>query len=401
MPSRGTTDSESSFRGPRQRQPGAEHQPAGDDAARPRRLILAGGGHTHVEVLRRMALRPWPPVEILLVSPARFTPYSGMLPGLIAGDYRFEEAHIDLAPLCRRSGVTFIESAVTGLDTVARTLSLDDGRRLEYDLLSLNIGSRPGLDGIPGAAAFGIAVKPVASFLHRWAHIRARRSAKRLRIAVVGGGAAGVELVLAMQLGLGQGARADFHLITNTPEILPNHAPRVRRILTRALEQRGITLHCGREVVAARPGELRLNHEGRVGVDEVIWALPASPPAWISRSGLATDTRGFVAVSTRLQSLSHPDVFAAGDTATILDAPRPKAGVYAVRQGPVLAQNLRAVLEGRVPRSYTPQPRALSLLSTGNQRAVVSYGAFALEGAWVWRWKDWIDRRFMARYRLA
>lgn len=401
MPFRGTTDSDSSFRGPAQAETGAEGRPAGGDHARPRRLILAGGGHAHVEVLRRMALRPWPPVEAVVVSPARFTPYSGMLPGLIAGDYRFEDAHIDLVPLCRRSGAALIESAVTGLDTVAKTVSLDNGRRLEYDLLSLNIGSSPALDGIPGAERFGIAVKPVAGFLRDWARLRGEVSGKRLRVAVVGGGAAGVELVLAMQRGLGEGARTDFHLITNTPEILPTHAPRVRRILTRALEQRGITLHCGREVVAARPGELRLDHEGRVAVDEVVWALPASPPAWVSRSGLATDTRGFVAVTPRLQSLSHPNVFAAGDTATILEAPRPKAGVYAVRQGPVLAQNLRALLDGRTPRSYAPQRRALSLLNTGDERAVASYGALALEGAWVWRWKDWIDRRFMARYRLA
>jgi len=397
IPSPGTTNPDPSFQGQAPRPAHGKYLRITEPGFR--RLLLVGGGHTHVEVLRRLALRPWPRVQAVLVSPGRFTPYSGMLPGLIAGDYRYDEAHLDLDFLCHRAGAAFIESAALGLDTAAKALLLADGQRLEYDLLFINTGSRPDLSGIAGAKTFGIGVKPVEGFLREWERIRGEAARRRLRIAVVGGGAAGVELVLAMERGLGRGARADFHLVTNTPEILPAHPPAVRRILTRALEQAGIALHCGRAVMAARPGELRWDNGGILRVEEVVWALAASPPAWISKSGLATDTRGFVAVNSQLRSLSHPDVFAAGDTATILHAPRPKAGVYAVRQGPVLAQNLRAALEGRRLASHVPQRRALSLLNTGNHRAVASYGPLALEGAWVWRWKDWIDRRFMARYR--
>jgi len=395
-PSPETSGADPSFRGNPQATT-ADHGAIA--AAEPRQLVLVGGGHSHVEVLRRLAMAPWHRVQVFLVSPGRFTPYSGMLPGLIAGDYRFEEAHIDLAALCRRAGVEFIEAAAAGLDAAARALIPDQGPTLGYDILSINAGSRPDTSGIAGANKFGIPVKPVDDFLREWKRIRAEAARRRLRIAVVGGGAAGVELALSMRRGIGEGARTDFHLITDTPEILPNHAPGVRRSLTRALERSEISLHCGRAVLAAFPGELRLENDGLLRVEEVIWALAASPPPWISKSGLATDTRGFVAVNPSLQSLSHPEIFAAGDAATVLQAPRPKAGVYAVRQGPVLARNLRAAVEGRALETHVPQRRALSLLNTGDHRAVASYGPLTLEGAWVWRWKDWIDRRFMSRYR--
>jgi selenide, water dikinase len=337
-----------------------------------------------------------------LVSPQRHTPYSGMLPGLIAGHYGFHDTHIDLERLAARASATFIQAEAGGLDAAGRALVLAGGGALPYDVLSVNTGSRPELNAIPGARDFGTPVKPVDRFLEAWERLRARAQLRQLRIAVVGGGAAGVELVLSMQQGVGDARlRSEFHLVSDVPELVPNHAPAARRILGRILTGRGVALHLGRAVVAAEPGRLHLAGGAVLEVDDVIWVLPASAPAWIARSGLATDPRGFVAVDSALRSLSHSEVFAAGDTATILDAPRPKSGVYAVRQGPVLARNLEHALRGKPLTAFAPQRRALALISTGDRRAVASYGPLAAEGAWIWRWKDRIDRRFMARYERA
>lgn len=373
-----------------------------DPAGSPRALVLAGGGHSHVEVLRRFAAAPWPGVRLTLVNPGRHAPYSGMLPGLIAGLYRFEEAHIDLARLASRAGAEFIEAGAASLDASRRLLTLDDGRTLRYDVLSINTGSRPDLSGIPGACEQGIAVKPVDRFLQAWEALRERARDQDLRITVVGAGAAGVEVVLALQHALdGPSGRGEFHLLSDLPEILPSHAPRARRLVERILRERGIRVQAGRAVEAAEPGALRLAGGGAIATDAVIWTVGAAPPSWIARSGLATDPRGFVAVDRHLRSVSHPEVFAAGDSATVLASPHPKSGVYAVRQGPLLAANLERALRGSPLREFRPRRRALALISAGGRHAVASWGTLALEGRWVWYWKDWTDRRFMARYRTA
>jgi selenide,water dikinase len=361
-----------------------------------RRLVLVGGGHSHVEVLQRFARAPWPGVRLTLVSPARHMPYSGMLPGLIAGLYRFEDAHIDLAPLARRAGAEFIEAEAESLETGRRLLVLSNGRGVPYDALSLNTGSRPELGRIPGARRHGIPVKPVERFLRAWEALRERARSQGLRIAVVGAGAAGVEVVLAMQYALE--GRGEFFLVSDTPAILPAHSARARRLLERILRERGIRVQTGRAVEAAVPGELRLAGGGAIAAEAVIWTVGAAPPPWLARSGLATDPRGFVAVDEYLRSLSHPEVFAAGDSATLLASPSPKSGVYAVRQGPLLAANLARALAGKPLAPFRPQRRALALISAGGRYAVASYGPLALGGRWVWHWKDWIDRRFMRRY---
>lgn len=362
-------------------------------------LVLIGGGHSHVEVLRRFAASPPSAARLTLVSPGRYTPYSGMLPGLIAGIYRFEDTHIDLALLARRAGAEFIEAGAARLDTGRRALELDNGRLLRYDTLSVNTGSQPDLSRIPGARAHGIPVKPVDDFLKAWEVLRSRGRDEDLRICVVGAGAAGVELTLAMQHGLGgPGGRCEFWLVSDG-QVLPSHSAAARRMLERILSARGVGVQTGRAVVAAEPGQLRLGDGRTVAADAIIWTVGAAPPPWIAQSGLTTDPRGFVAINHHLRSLSHPEVFAAGDSATLLAAPTPKSGVYAVRQGPLLALNLRRAIAGEPLAEFQPQRRTLALISAGGRYAVASYGSLALEGRWVWRWKDWIDRRFMARYR--
>lgn len=369
-----------------------------------KRLLLIGGGHSHVEVIRRWGLAPEPGVTMTLVSPDRHTPYSGMLPGHIAGHYSHADCHIDLDAACARAGVTWVAATTDRIDFANRIASCGHAPDQHFDILSIDTGSTPVLTPIPGADRHGIPVKPVAQFLERWTTLRAAaRAANRpLHIVVVGAGAAGVEVVLAMQHRLaGEGGRAQFTLIGDGPTILGVHPPGVQHRFMKLLVAHGIAVRLNTPVERAEHGALLLRGGERLAADEVVWVTGAAAPAWPRASGLQTDAAGFIAVDTHLQSLSHPGVFATGDVASMLNMPRPKSGVYAVRQGSPLAENLRRALRSEPLLEYHPQPRALALISAGDRYAVASYGPFALSGAWVWRWKNHIDTAFMQRYRVT
>jgi selenide,water dikinase len=370
----------------------------------PKRLLLIGGGHSHVEVIRRWGLAPEPDVAVTLISPDRHTPYSGMLPGYIAGHYSHADCHIDLDAVCAQAGVTRIGASVGAVDFAARIARCSHAPDQPFDVLSIDTGSTPVLAPIPGAERHGIAVKPVVQFLDLWAQLReaAGTAPRPLQVVVVGAGAAGVEVVLAMQHRIaGDGGRATFTLIGDGPTILGVHPRGVQQRFMAILQHQGISVRLDTAVERVAPGSLLLRGGERLAFDEVIWVTGAAAPAWPRASGLQTDAAGFIAVDTHLQSLSHPGVFAAGDIASMQDTPRPKSGVYAVRQGPPLTENLRRTFRGEPLVEYHPQARALALISAGDRYAVASYGPFALSGAWVWRWKDRIDSAFMQRYRAA
>ncbi|MBI4183649.1 MAG: selenide, water dikinase SelD [Proteobacteria bacterium] len=370
-------------------------------------LVLVGGGHSHVAVLKGFGMRPLPGVRLTLICRDVHTPYSGMLPGLVAGHYEFDDAHIDLGPLARFAGARFLHDEATGLDLEGRRVLCRGRPPVPYDLLSLNVGSTPAA-AAPGAAEHAIPVKPINRFLAHWRDLTERvlASRGRARIGVVGAGAGGVEILLAVRHRLGrllaeQGRAAgapEFHLFTDTADILPTHNARVRGKFRRILAERGVSLHPGASVVRVERGRVVLAGGAAVALDEVLWVTEAGAAPWLVESGLAVDERGFARVDDSLRSLSHPEVFAAGDIAAVVRHPRPKSGVFAVRQGRPLAENLRRALLSRPPLPFRPQRRFLSLISTGERYAVASRGPLALEGAWVWRWKDWIDRRFMRRY---
>ncbi len=364
-----------------------------------RDLVLVGGGHSHALALRMLAMRPLQGLRITLISPASHTPYSGMLPGLVAGHYRFEDTHIDLARLCQWAGVRFLAAEVTALDPVQRRLSLAGRPDVEYDLLSIDIGSQPELESVPGARAHAVPVKPVAGLWQRWRQLEERilGGDGGRRIAVVGGGAGSVELALAMAHRL-QGRELTFDLWCGADEILQNYNGRARAAVMRALAESGVRVHLDARVEAVTAGRLAIAGGGEAPFDELFWCTGAAAAPWIAASGLATDPGGFLQVRNTLQSLDDERVFGAGDIATQVDHPRPKAGVYAVRQGPVLARNLRAILLGRPLKQHRPQRRFLSLVSLGERRATADRGPFSATGAWVWRWKDRIDRRFMHRF---
>ncbi len=364
-------------------------------------LVLVGGGHSHVAVLKRFGMRPMPGVRLTLVCRDVHTPYSGMLPGLIAGHYAFDDAHIDLERLCRFAGARFFVDEATGIELDARRVICRHRPPVPYDVLSLDIGSTPRAD-VPGAAEHATGVKPIDGFLARWERLRDRvlASGTPLRIAVVGTGAGGVEILLAIQhrLGaLGAGGH-EFHLFGEAPTVLPAHNDRVRDRFARVLAKRGVAVHLDARVVEVTETALRTEDGATHPADEVLWVTQAGAAPWLAASGLAVDAGGFVRVDAALRSVSHPEVFAAGDVAAVVPHPRPKSGVYAVRQGKPLARNLRRALVSKRPRPFRPQRRALALITTGDRYAVASRGGWSVAGRPVWWWKDWIDRRFMAKY---
>jgi len=366
-----------------------------------KRLVLIGGGHSHVEVIRRLGMRPSVGLHVTLVSPQRYTPYSGMLPGHIAGHYDYAQCHIDLEALCAAACIDWIADAAVALDPAQRVFQLASGARIDYDLASLDIGSAPPPDPCVSDARRDIGVKPTENFLQWWDGVRTRARGRHLRVLSVGGGAAGVEVTLAMQHRLrSEGSDASFSIATQERSILGGHPAGVRRRFEAVLRARGIGVLTGARVTRLDEGTAWLDSGARIEADALVWALGPRAATWPREAGLATDEQGFVLVDRHLRSVSHPQLFAAGDIATMRDRPHPKSGVYAVRHGPPLAENLRRALAGENLASYSPQRVALALISTGDRYAVASWGPVSAQGAWVWRWKDRIDRAFMARYGM-
>ncbi|TCO75516.1 selenide, water dikinase SelD [Chromatocurvus halotolerans] len=373
-----------------------------------RDIVLIGGGHSHVGVLRRFGMRPIPGVRLTLICRDTHTPYSGMLPGYIAGHYAYDEVHIDLGRLAEFAGARFFRDEAVGLDLAGQRVFCRGRPAVPYDQLSINIGSTPQVSEVPGASKNAVPVKPINQFNDRWLALleRIREHPGATRVAVVGGGAGGVELTLAMQYRLRRELREAgrdpdelaFHLFTSSHRVLPTHNARVRRAFERQLEYRGVHLHRGSAVNRVENGVVHTAAGDTLDADEIVWVTQAGGAAWLRETGLMLDERGFILVRDTLQTLTDDRVFAAGDIATCVDHPREKAGVFAVRQGPPLARNLRRAVQGRAPRPFHPQKTWLALISTGDRHAVASRGALGFEGDWVWRWKDWIDRRFMQRF---
>ena len=371
-------------------------------------LVLVGGGHSHVTVLKRFGMHPLPGVRLTLICRDTHTPYSGMLPGLVAGHYNFDDAHIDLGPLCRFAGARFYHDEAFSLDLANQLVQCHGRPSVKYDILSINIGSTPNTTAVSGAAEHTVPVKPIHRFIEHWDRMVDRVLAhdSRVNIGVVGAGAGGVEILLSAQHRLHQvlaerGRDDDhigYHLFSEGVDILPTHNGRVRGTFRRILHERGVYVHLESAVVAVAKGRVTTADGATHDMDEVLWVTQAGAAPWLAQSGLSVDAQGFVSVNDALQSVSHPSVFAAGDIASVINNPRPKSGVFAVRQGKPLAANLRRALLGGRLVPFRPQRKFLSLISTGDKYAVASRGRWAREGRLMWHWKDWIDRRFMQRY---
>jgi selenide,water dikinase len=355
-------------------------------------------------------MHPLPGVQITVITETSYTPYSGMLPGHVAGYYTWDECHIDVRSLAQSVGARLYVDRVVGLDLDNRQVLCAQRPPVAYDVLSLNIGSTPVAATMPGADKYTIPAKPIRTFLHHWQQLVEAVSHtphRPWRLAIVGGGAGGVELALNMRSRLhrilsdaGQPpSHLAIHLFQRGAQLVPDLNSIAQHLLLRKLVDRGIHVHLQREVLEVQSDRVFATAGMEVECDRVFWVTQASPPSWLAASGLATDERGFIQLNPALQSTSHPQVFAAGDIASVASYPRPKAGVFAVRQGKPLARNLSRFLSGRTPQPFRPQKHFLRIVGTGDRSAVAAKWHLAWESPLMWRWKEWIEFRFMGQFR--
>jgi len=349
-------------------------------------------------------MHPVAGARITLVTRDLSTPYSGMLPGLIAGHYDHNEAHIDLQPLARFAQARIIHGEITALDVEQQQITIRGRPVISYDLLSINVGSRPNcpIEG-PGTSR-QFAIKPVDRFLESWRELEQGLldSDNTIQLAIIGAGAGGVELALSLEHRVrhltARKGRLKISLVTDQARLLVTHNRRVQSRFEQILKQRSIDIHTLSRVDQFDGEYLRGDFDTPIPAHAAIWTTHASPESWLVDSGLQLDPSGFVAVSASLQSRSHESVFAAGDIASVAQYPRPKSGVFAVRQGIPLARNLSRYLQNQKPEPYKPQASFLSLISSGERSAVASRGEWQLQGRWCWWLKDKIDRRFIRRF---
>ncbi len=393
-----------------------------NDVAMVRDVVLIGGGHSHVLFMRKWAMQPLPGVRLTLISQQVLTPYSGMLPGLVAGHYSYDEVHIDLARLCQWANVRFIEATACGIDLAGRSVQLSADRPpVGFDVLSLDTGSTPALN-ISGADVHSVPVKPVWSFYERWLGIREKftqslpegahgfdegldkvlekheAQARASQLGVVGSGAGGFELLMAMQYALRDTDTA-IHWFVRGDRALKGRPEKVSDIAIEAARRAGVQVHLSFDVVEVQADAVLSADHRRVELDDILWCTAAIAPEWPAAAGLDVDSRGFVQTNQFLQSVSHDCVFATGDIGSQVPTASDKAGVFAVRQAPFLFQNIRRYLLNKPLKAFVPQKDFLSLMATGGKAAIASRSGLAVGGAWVWHWKNHIDQKFMQQFR--
>ena len=360
-----------------------------------RDIVLVGGGHSHVQVLRRFGMRPEPGVRLTVVAREPHTPYSGMLPGFIAGQYPWDDIHIDLARLGAFCDARFIADEVIGVDPEDNRVLFADRPPIRYDVLSINTGGVPS-KGMPVHDTV-LPVKPIGRFIEAWEGLVDRtRDHVGFPLAIVGGGPGSVELAIAIAERFG--SRFCITLVTADSSLLDGHSKRMRTVIEHVLGLQGIVTTTGFTVNNVDSAGLWSASGDFIAAESTLWVTGVEAPKWLAESGFEVDHNGFIRVDRSLRSASHPNVFAAGDVVDLIDQPRPKSGVFAVREGPVLAENLRRFVLAKRLRQYRAQRQALALIRVGRRSAVASRGAWSMRGRWMGDWKHWIDRRFMRRF---
>lgn len=367
----------------------------------PRRLVLLGGGHAHVHVLAGLARLPLADVEVVLVSPFERHHYSGMVPGFLQGTYRESDLAFDLPAIARRAGARFLRGWAKGIDVAARTVDMGD-ERVPFDVLSVDVGSEASGMDTPGAREHAFTVRPMSRA------VALRERADELftpgaspAICVVGGGAAGVEVALALrQRAKSRGANPSLSIMESGDGVLAGFSQRVVALTQRALTDARVSVFTGRRVAAVAAEEVTLDDRQRVPANLTVWLTGAAPPLVVRESNLPKDERGYFLVDATLRAVDGAPIFGAGDCIALEEHPWvPKAGVYAVRQSPILDANLRATLTGTSLRPFVPQRTWLSLMNTADGRAILRWHGFVAHTRFAWRLKDSIDRGFMRRYQ--
>lgn len=365
-----------------------------------RDLVLIGGGHSHALVLRMWGMKPLAGVRLTVINPAPTAAYSGMLPGHIAGHYTRDELDIDLVRLCRFAGARLIIGEATAIDRQAKTVTVKGRPPIGYDVASIDIGihSRmPDLDGFPD---HGIPVKPLDQYASRWAAFleKAAHGEASPDVAVIGAGIGGAELAMAMAHALTAVGVTPRVSLLEAKSTLSGMKPATERKLRRALDQAGITTVFNARVSRVSDRAVILEDGSAVPSSFTCGSAGAKPHDWVGATDLPLQD-GFIKVDQTLACVDDPDIFASGDCAHLTHAPRPKAGVYAVRAAPILLHNLRARLTGGQMQSFRPQKTYLKLISLGGKRALAEKAAFTAQGDALWRWKDRIDQKFMDKFR--
>jgi pyridine nucleotide-disulfide oxidoreductase family protein len=365
-------------------------------------LLLVGAGHSHVEILRRQILEPRSELSLTVVSAGPLHHYSGMVPGFLRGSYTEEEISFHLPTLVARAGGEFVEGKAVSVDPVRRAVVLEDGRTLAYDLASFGVGSLTRGGRNDGVRRFALSVKPIRKAIAlRQALLQLARREGAARVAVVGAGAAGIEIACAAAGVLDAARRRrEVVVVDGSDRILPGYSDRFRSRAESILKAKGITARLGERVREVRESEV-LTDRGTIPSHLTVWLTGPEASEIFAGSGLETDDRGFLLVDDSLRSVTDPRVFGVGDCATLASHPNtPKAGVYAVREGPVLWESLNSAIDGTEPPRYTPQRGFLSILNTGEGKALLRYKGLVSWSRAAWILKDWIDRRFMRRYQV-
>lgn len=379
-------------------------------------VVLVGAGNAHLVFVNRWGMMPWPGVSVTLISEAPVIPYSAMVPGHIAGQYSADEITIDLVRLTASRGVRFIPGVVTAIDPKSRQVHFADRPPLTYDVVSLGVGSLPACPDEALDHPDSLLMRPLGSFIRRlndleqrWLATRKKAAdasshsaPARLSLVVVGGGASGCELTLALHRRLAHIPSLRLTLIQAHDRLMPNHAAGVGRRFADALKERGVELMLNQRVKHFRNGRVELDTGESLPADAVVWATPAAPTDLLRHAGLPVNQAGFLRVRATLQAIDRPEVFGTGDCVAFEEYPTlPRNGVHAVRQGRVLFDNVKAFLRGHPLRPFRPQRWTLALLNTADGRAVLSYGRLAAQGYALRRFKDWIDRRWMKRFDVS
>jgi selenide,water dikinase len=364
------------------------------DSGNVRHVVLVGGGHSHIQVLDAFAESRPPASRLTLVVDRPIAVYSGMVPGFVAGQYRMEDLEIDTTALARRAGAEVVVARAVRLDAEHREIVLAGHEPVSYDIASFDIGST------------ALPTRPIGDFVRRVAEVvdaaRRHNGGRPFRVVVVGGGAGGVELAFTLDKRLRDRAMADVRvvLLEAGPRVLTGYSDSLVRRVIRCAARRGIEIRCNHQVRRVEPDVVQLEHRDAVPYHLLVWVTGAVSHPIFRASGLATDKRGFARIRSTLQFEEYDNLFGTGDCATLIDHPdTAKAGVYAVRQGPFITTNIRAVLSGTPLRTYTPQSDFLALLNLGDGTALGTKWGRAVQGRWVMRLKDWIDRRFMRRFQ--
>lgn len=367
-----------------------------------RHVVLLGIGHTNAHVLRMWRMQPLPDTDLTCLSNFAVATYSGMLPAVLAGQQRSDQMQIDLVRLAAVAGARLLTDRVTGIDPQRGMIELADRPPLPFDVLSIGIGSRATLAGVTVTGNSVVEIKPMQTFLDRLAAAIARTRGGPLRICVVGGGVAGTEICACLPpfLQLHTDRPWSLSLVTHSPTILPELPAATRRKVEAELRCRDVSIVAGRAVTRVDADSLELADGTTMAADVVLWATGAAPPPLLAELGLDRDRRGFLATDSTLQSTSARGIFVVGDTGSIVGQGVPKAGVHAVRQGPLLWENIQRYLDDRPLRAYRPQRSFLKLINLGDGRAVGHWRGLTFSGRWVMKLKDWIDSRFIQKYSV-